>query len=195
MSIVDLANMNYDEAVKALKKLGFGPKESELYAAQFRGDIEDMEESKSDLKSTLKESFLYALKHPGHADQSVHNPKKRGATKPPTAKTPTKGPSLPEKIKAGWNKLTPEQKSGIIRGGIGIALGAAGVLAGNGPQIGGAIRGANAAAGRAIYRGALDASYNKWRRTNRKGTLSDYLNTQQGRDTALGLGGRFLTND
>lgn len=144
------------------------------------------------------------LKHPGHFDQSIHDPKHRKGASPKPSKSGGLS-ALPNKIADKWNALTPEQKATVIRSAVGIALTVGGVLASPGVArgiggaatgiargVGAAAHGANRAAGASMYRGIINRGHKRWAKQNRGGSLSDFLNTPAGRNLATEAGSRYL---
>lgn len=197
MKVVDFPNIDYDKGMAILKHLGYPDEEANLLSHQFAGDFED--DFGGEIKTAIKERFLYSLKkfNKGQKrDAQGRFAAIAGAVK-----------ALPGKVKAKWNKLSPDQKAQVVRTGIGIALTGASILASPGVSSGigsaasGAARGvraaahgANRAAGAAMYRGTINRGHRKWSKQNRGGTLSDFLNTPAGKQIAIEAGSRYLIN-
>lgn len=170
---IDFTKLSVAEATKIIQASGVDPEEAQRRAEFLTGNFEDdvMDEP------SLKESFLQNLTLKAGGAKKGHTFFGNQWTK---ISGGVKGAVSGAKKK--WSSM-PESKKNAIKSLLGGAatLAVSLIAAGVGEMLSGPNR----------YRSNLNSQYNKWG-GKKRGTLGDYLNTEEGNNTALDLGRQFL---
>lgn len=172
---IDFTKLSVAEAAKLLKESGVDAAEAQRRAELLTDNFEDDVMDEPSLKELFLQNLEYTLKHPGHADQSVHNPLKRA------------GAAIGGAVagaKKKWNEMPQEKKMALVGAAVvaGLGIGTAAL---------GSNAGVRASINSARYRGGLAAGHRKWGGAKR-GSLNQYLSTPEGTDFAIGLAQNLL---